>query len=221
MNDKYIEMVLGDSLLINKIKDENSLKKFKRSFLEKIDVIDNEGNTIGSQPRGLCHRLGLRHKTVFVMVVHTDGKILLQKRGGGIDSILKRLDIAVAGHFEEGEKDPIDSALREFEEELGLKPQKEKLKLIDVYNRDKPPSVYKPFERNRERRYLFIYRFDQDENKHLVKNFERRKSKGEVISVDWFSIREVIKAIDMGEIADGLLTSFMHYIRNKLNDNKN
>ena len=211
-------MVVKDSITIEKIFDPKMQDKYKRKYLELLDVLDETGKTIGEAPRGLCHRLGLRHSTVYVMVVKENGKILLQQRGGGIDTTLGRLDIAVGGHIIAGE-DAISSAYREMKEELGIRPQKERLLLIAEYNRDAPISIHKPLEMNRERRCLFVYSLTNEELATLSKLFETRESKGEVINIDWFTIDEMIEVVDKGKIADGLLTSFLHYMRWKYGHN--
>lgn len=211
-DEKYIETLLIDTIGLERIKDPKDQRNFRKQFLEMIDVVDDKGEIIGQAPRGLCHRLGLRHKTVYILVIRSDGKILLQQRGGGIDAILGRLDIAVGGHLKAGENDPKLTAYREMQEELGFSPQKDRMMLIAEYNRDAPTTISKPFERNRERRYLFKYTFTDDETDELDDFFRMRESKGEVVSISWHTIEEICSAIDKGKIADGLLTSFMHYL---------
>ena len=215
MEEKYIETLIMDMVELERIKDPKEQQKYRKQFLETIDVVNDEGNVIGKAPRGLCHRLGLRHRTIYVLVIRNDGKILLQQRGGGIDAILGRMDIAVGGHVKAEESDLKLSACREMEEELGISAQKERMILVAEHNRDTPPSITKPFERNRERRYLFKYVLTDDETRALDDLFKTRESKGEVVAISWFTIEEVIDAIDKGKIADGLLTSLIHYLGEK------
>jgi len=217
VKEEYLREIIEDSILLEKVKSDDR-NSFKAKFLESIDVVSDSGELIDSLPRGLCHRLGLRHKTVFVIVVRDDGKMLLQTRGGGIDTVLNRLDIAVSGHFDSNDDNVMKGAIREFKEELGLNPNSEKMKLISEYNRDQPLSIYKPYERNRERRYLYLYMLTEEENLQLIENFEQRMSRGEVLSINWFTLDEVITQVCMGKTADGLLTSIIYYMRNKLNN---
>lgn len=212
---KYLEEIIYDTMNLQGINDLKKQEKFKKKFCEMLDIVDDKGNTIGKAPRGLVHRLGLRHKTVYVLIVNKDGKILLQQRGGGIDSLFGRLDIAVGGHLKAGEYEPINSACREMREELGLVADKKRLNLITEYNRDATPVMRKPFERNRERRYLFKYTLLEEEISELDQLFSRRESKGEVVSIFWYTMMQVLDAIDRGKVADGLLTSFTHFLGEK------
>lgn len=66
--------------------------------------------------------------------VRTDGKwqMLLQKRASGKDSFPGCYDTSSAGHIHAGDE-PLDSALRELEEELGIKAEEvESVRWFDV-----------------------------------------------------------------------------------------
>ena len=210
--EKYLQDLINDTYSLEGIKDPKEQEKFKKQFLEMLCVVDDRGNTIGKAPRGLCHRLGLRHKTVYVLVVSKDGRMLLQQRGGGIDALFGRLDVAVGGHLKAGEDDPKLSACREMREELGITAEKDRLYLVVEHNRDAPPVITKPFERNRERRYLFKYVLTDEEMSELDQLFSKRESRGEVVSIAWYTVGQVLDVIDRGQVADGLLTSFTHYL---------
>jgi isopentenyldiphosphate isomerase len=209
---KYVEDILSDMINIEGIHSQKQVEEYREQFLEPLDVLNEDGSVAGTAPRGICHRIGLRHGTVSVIIVRRDGRMLLQHRGGGIDRKLKRLDVAVSGHLKAGEKEPKLSACREMSEELGINPSEERMKMISQYNRDAPLNIAKPYERNRERRYLFQYSLTDDEGQALDSLFQRRESTNEVTAVSWYTGEEVLTAIDTGRASDGLLTSFVHYL---------
>lgn len=86
---------------------------------EFLDIVDENDQVVGTLPRAEIHRLGLRHRFVQALVVGTDGRVLLQRRGKhkGDGSML--LDASVGGHIDAGES--YETAVkREGQEELGL-----------------------------------------------------------------------------------------------------
>lgn len=86
---------------------------------ELLDVLDPDGRVVGSATRQEVHAKGLLHRAVHVLVVGSDGRLLLQKRAVSKASWPGRWDTSVGGHVGSGEA-PIDSALRECREELGI-----------------------------------------------------------------------------------------------------
>jgi isopentenyldiphosphate isomerase len=89
--------------------------------MEYLDVLDKDGNLTGGKKSKLdVHKDGDWHKTVHVWIITPKGELLIQKRSPEMDSYPDLWDISTAGHISSGE-DSITSALRETEEELGLK----------------------------------------------------------------------------------------------------
>ena len=88
---------------------------------ELFDIVDEQGNVIGTAPRSRCHGdPSLIHRTAHVFVFHPDGNsILLQLRRKDKDIQPGKWDTAVGGHVDYGEE--IETALRrEAREELGI-----------------------------------------------------------------------------------------------------
>ena len=87
---------------------------------ELFDIVDDQGNVIGSAPRSKCHGdPSLIHRTAHVFVFHPDGnKILLQLRRKDKDIQPGKWDTSVGGHLDLGE-DFETAARRELKEELG------------------------------------------------------------------------------------------------------
>ncbi|MCA9372170.1 NUDIX domain-containing protein [Candidatus Woesebacteria bacterium] len=88
---------------------------------ELFVVVDEQNNIVGYKTRSECHNdPSLLHRSVHVAVVNSEGKILLQKRSMTKDLSPGWYCISVGGHVEKGEDD-LTTAVRELEEELGIK----------------------------------------------------------------------------------------------------
>jgi len=90
---------------------------------ERFDLCDEEGRPLGvSKPRALVHRDGDWHRSLHVWVIlasQAGHEVVLQRRSLSKDSHPGRVDVSVAGHLREGES--VATALREAEEEIGLR----------------------------------------------------------------------------------------------------
>lgn len=92
-----------------------------------IEVIDAKGNVVRVAPRNEVHgNPGLMHRVVHVLVFNADGGLLLQKRSMDKDVAPGKWDTSVGGHVDPGET-LIEAALREMNEELGIKAELETL----------------------------------------------------------------------------------------------
>ncbi|MFA6585619.1 MAG: NUDIX domain-containing protein [Candidatus Paceibacterota bacterium] len=89
--------------------------------MEMIDVLDSDGTSsrqIVSKKE--VHQKGLWHRTAHVWLVNSKGEILLQRRADDIESFPNKYFISAGGHLSAGDM-RIEGALREVEEELGIK----------------------------------------------------------------------------------------------------
>lgn len=203
LNEKQIEEIIKDTALLSGVKSEEALRKLKLKYMEEIDVVDDEGNILGTVPRGLAHRLGLRHSVVYASITNEEGVFLLQQRRDG------RLDIAVGGHVQAGETDFVASLSREYVEELGILPINS-FSPITVYNRDAPIKSSRPLERNRERRHLYAYVLSPEETTSLTNEFIDGRGTQEVAGLRWCTTEEVEEFIQSEKVADGLASSFSY-----------
>ena len=91
--------------------------------MEIFDIVDENGNPTGETvERNAAHENGFRHRTAHVWIArNVMGKwqVLLQKRAMTKDSFPGRYDTSSAGHIQAGDE-PLESAIRELEEELGI-----------------------------------------------------------------------------------------------------
>lgn len=100
---------------------------------ELIDVLDADGNYTGETiMKSVAHKQGIFHPTVHIWFYTKNGKLLIQQRGKDKAIFPLLWDVSVAGHIGAGEAIEI-SALREIEEEIGLKIDANQLYKIGVF----------------------------------------------------------------------------------------
>ena len=102
--------------------------------MELFDVIDSKGNPAGQiVSREKAHAEGIPHRTAHIWIIRKkEGRvqILLQKRSQNKDSFPGKFDTSSAGHIQAGDE-PLESALRELKEELGISATPEQLHFAD------------------------------------------------------------------------------------------
>lgn len=100
---------------------------------ERIDIWDEHGNPTGrTAMKSEAHRQGWWHPTVHVWCYQPNGKVLLQQRDPSKETFPGLWDVSVAGHMETGES-PGNAAVREIEEEIGLRVEVKNLESIGVF----------------------------------------------------------------------------------------
>eukprot|EP00761_Pharyngomonas_kirbyi_P003242 gb/GECH01003246.1/.p1 GENE.gb/GECH01003246.1/~~gb/GECH01003246.1/.p1 ORF type:complete len:210 (+),score=63.07 gb/GECH01003246.1/:1-630(+) len=97
---------------------------------EQLEIFTVEGNPTGiSKDRDAVHKDGDWHNTVHVWIINSLGELLLQQRSPGKESYPLLWDASAAGHISFGET-PIEAAIKETKEELGIDIKAEELKKI-------------------------------------------------------------------------------------------
>lgn len=86
---------------------------------ELLHEVDENDVVIGTRTRGELHRLGLRHRSVHILVFNSAGELFLQKRSASKDINPGLWDTSAAGHVDLGESYD-KAARRELAEELGI-----------------------------------------------------------------------------------------------------
>ncbi len=115
------EFELMDADLIGLLEASVSAHLGEPAMPEDIfDVVNERDEVIGSRPRSEVHRLGLLHRAVHIFVFNSRGELFLQKRSMKKDRHPGVWDSSASGHVDSGE-DYDTSAVRELEEEIGLK----------------------------------------------------------------------------------------------------
>lgn len=151
-----------------------------------IQVYDEQGNQIprkGVRWDELISK-GILHAAAHVWVWrHTkDGRIievLLQKRSNDMNTWPGRFDISAAGHVDLGER-PVDAAIREVSEEIGLNVQPSDLRCIGIERR------YQVSNQNTaiENEFNYLYLLEQTHTQTL------HPSEKEVTKVVWKELGE-------------------------------
>lgn len=156
--------------------------------MEYLDICDEKGRpTGGIVERSVAHRAGVRHRTAHVWIYRESGgrfQVLLQKRSDEKDSFPGMLDTSCAGHVPAGEK-PIDTAIRELSEELGIRLRPEQLTALGSFDcLDDLEFRGVPF---RDDECCFVYAYGGPVDISLL-----RLQAGEVTCVQWQDLEEVM-----------------------------
>lgn len=103
--------------------------------MEMLDILNEDGSPTGKiVSKKEAHEKGLWHRASHIWFINSKGEILLQRRSKNKDSHPDVYDVSAAGHLSAGDT-PMQGALREIEEELGIKLQeKDLIKIGEVSN---------------------------------------------------------------------------------------
>ncbi len=101
-------------------KRKRNVKVEPTSTCEFVEVVDALDRPIAVLPLLEVHRQRLRHRSVMVLVYDLHGKVFLQKRNAAKTVYPGRWDLSATGHVRAGESRE-DAALRELDEELGIR----------------------------------------------------------------------------------------------------
>ncbi len=108
--------------------------------MELLDLVDSKDRVIGKAERQKCHERFLAHRMIHVFVFDNQGRIFVAKRSPKKRIYPKLLDVSVAGHVHTKETYK-QAAIREIQEELGVKPKKVK-KLFKFRLKTKPENAF-------------------------------------------------------------------------------
>lgn len=183
--------------------------------LELFDVLSENMEETGLvRERSIVHELGSWHRTAHVWIVRkTENgmEVLLQKRSEDKDSYPGCYDISSAGHIPAGDL-PLDSAIRELQEELGIYAQPDELHLIGMHKAACDAEFYgKPFL-NHEYSSVYVYN---------GKNLDITKlslQKEEVESVCWLDYETGFQTLTDGTMKNCVFMDEWEMLRNALNE---
>ncbi len=86
--------------------------------MERLDVVDEDNEVIGTEFRDVVHEKGLPHRTVMFFVLDERGRILVTKRTANKNFFPGYWSIVLGGHVKAGESYE-EALVTEMEEELG------------------------------------------------------------------------------------------------------
>ena len=155
--------------------------------MEYFDICDAAGNPTGAiVERDVAHREGIRHRTAHVWVVRRARgrwQVLLQKRSANKDSFPGKYDTSSAGHIPAG-SGPLESAIRELGEELGIHAAPEALEYAGWFDIRYEKAFHGRMFRDNEYCTVYVYRGP-------VRTEALSLQAEEVERVDWFDLEEV------------------------------
>jgi len=123
-----------------------------------IDIFDEDGKPTGKKKnKADIHLGGHWHKAAWIWIYNSKGEVLLQKRAKNKDAYPELWDISAAGHVDAGEE-PIGAAVRELEEELGVKAEPADFKFIE----SRISCFFNPANgwQNNEFVSVYLYKYD-------------------------------------------------------------
>lgn len=155
--------------------------------MEYLDVLDENGAFTGEKKeRNAMHTDGDWHKVVQIFVVNNN-KIMLQQRALSKKSDPGKWCASASGHISAGEES-YEAAIKEFQEELGIKIEKKDLLLIDTF---KSPSItFNNGNKIINNHFVDLYVVNKEININDI-NIQPE----EVNQVDYFSIDEFINMV--------------------------
>ena len=199
----YLDLWEGDRLFLRYMQERRSFFSLKLVYeegdltaavldgkpLEFFDILDEKGNKTGRiKERSLVHEDGDIHGTVHIWIRRKTEKgydLLLQKRSKQKDSFPGCYDISSAGHISAGDE-PLETALRELEEELGIKAEPEQLKKVCMHEGSMNGNFYGREFKNHEISTVYMYEETVDITKLKLQ-------KEEVEEVMWMDQEELIQ----------------------------
>lgn len=104
---------------------------------EMFDTYTREGTYLGVRSKKECHTPGapFYHKPAWVWIINSKNELLVQKRAACKKVQPNKWDMPSAGHVDAGET-PLEGAIRETEEELGLKTEASEYRFLGEYIED-------------------------------------------------------------------------------------
>lgn len=98
---------------------------------EKLQIVDEQNQPVGEASRTEAHLKGLWHRTAHVWLFNSQGEILCQKRSLKKDNKPGLWEPFFGGHIGPGD-DYVVGAVKEVEEEIGLRLKLEQLRLHHI-----------------------------------------------------------------------------------------
>ena len=155
--------------------------------MEYFDIVDENGVPTGETvSRVTAHKEGTRHRTAHVWIVRkTDSgySVLLQRRSLNKDSFPGMYDTSSAGHIPAGDE-PLDSAIRELKEELGIEAMPGELSYAGMFQIQYENVFHGHIFRDNEVASVYVY-----QEPVVAGNLTLQES--EVSEVRWFDLDEV------------------------------
>lgn len=150
--------------------------------MQELNIVDENDNIIGKDTRENIHKKGLLHREVHVWIYNKKGEILFQKRAEDKDLYPGLLDVSVGGHVEIGD-DYLKTAIKELEEETGIKAEAKDLVYITTIKESRSEDVLTGMI-NYTFKKVYAYEFNGDAK-------SLRVEVGKATSLDFWKIDDI------------------------------
>lgn len=124
---------------------------------EVLNIVNENDEVIGRETREKIHHEGLLHREVHVYFVTPNKEIIFQHRAKDKDTYPDLLDATVGGHVEIGDSYE-QAAIRETEEETGIKIMFNDFIVINKIKKYSKDTATNKINNVFNTRYLYIYR---------------------------------------------------------------
>jgi 8-oxo-dGTP pyrophosphatase MutT (NUDIX family) len=153
---------------------------------ELIDILDETGNATGKRlPIDDLHAQELWHGVAHVWIYNKEGQLLLQRRHPDVKWGADKWDLTAGGHISAGET-PLQGAIREAKEEIGLKLDPSSLELAGITS----TVNVTPSTGRKHKTYEWNYIVEQDLDPAKLK-----LQADETTDLRWFDLDEFEKDI--------------------------
>jgi isopentenyldiphosphate isomerase len=129
--------------------DINELKQM-------LEVVDENGEFLRLEERKKIHELGLLHKETHLWFVTPDRGIIFQHRAKDKDTFPDLLDATVGGHVEPGDS-YLETAIKECEEEAGVRLTEKDIKYITTLHVNHFDDVTKMTNNVLRAQYVYLF----------------------------------------------------------------
>jgi isopentenyl-diphosphate Delta-isomerase len=118
-----------------------------------VGVVDAQNNQLDLRlPIEWINKRGLWTRSIRVIIMTGDGRYVVEKRSSRVIFARNMLDLSMAGYVDAGEE-PLEAAVREIKEELGISITSDQLKLLQVTK----GSYYHPSYKRHTRGFTYNY----------------------------------------------------------------
>lgn len=184
---------------------------------EWIDIRNEDGSLSGrKKERSRIHEDGDLHATSHIWIVRGNAEegfdVLLQRRSLNKDAYPGCYDISSAGHIPAGD-DFVPSALREMEEELGIRAQASDLEFAGTIQYEFKKIFHGKWFHNRELAGIFVCRKPVEAEKLTLQ-------KEEVESVRWMTLDEIFTRVRDHDPGFCIIEEELLILKNHLEKNK-
>lgn len=143
---------------------------------ELLFAVDENNNPIEPVKRYRAHSEGIWHRNAHIWVINSKKDVLCNKRSMQKEHNPGKWEAFFGGHVVAGSS-PIQGALQELKEELGLKAKESDLELY---------KIIKQYFEDKNKEYIYVYIYFWDGNMDELE-FE----KDEIDEIKWFSLDEI------------------------------